>query len=225
MEVGALKPILEALLFVADKPLTLEQLREITGEETRLIKQCFEELQETYEVPERGFRLRPIAGGYQLVTDPELSEYMQRFALQREKRKLSTASLETLAIIAYRQSITRQEIEYIRGVNVDGAMKTLVDRGLVKIAGRKEVPGRPLLYATTKHFLDHFGLGALKDLPKLAEFKESDIELPVSLQQPAEKTPEEEPVPGPTPQENRLKEALAQAEEESDTENDTEDTA
>ena len=115
------------------------------------------------------------------MTRPELSDFLQSYALSKEKRKLSGASLETLSIVAYRQPVTRQEIEYIRGVNVDGAVRTLVEKGLLKIAGRKNVPGRPLLYATTKNFLDHFGLGGLKDLPKLAEFTEKDIQLPDSL--------------------------------------------
>jgi segregation and condensation protein B len=103
------------------------------------------------------------------------------FLQAKDKKKLSQASLETLSIIAYKQPLTRAEIEFIRGVNVDGAIKTLLEKGLVRISGRKEVPGRPILYSTTKDFLDHFGLGSLKDLPKLAEFSEKDIELPEHL--------------------------------------------
>jgi len=181
MDTARLQQVIEALLFVADKPLTLDQVKEVTGEESKAIKACLDRISKECDANQRGFCLNEMAGGYQFVTRPELSDFLQSYALSKEKRKLSGASLETLSIVAYRQPVTRQEIEYIRGVNVDGAVRTLVEKGLLKIAGRKNVPGRPLLYATTKNFLDHFGLGGLKDLPKLAEFTEKDIQLPDSL--------------------------------------------
>jgi segregation and condensation protein B len=176
-----LKKIVQALVFVSDKPLTIEQVKEVTGSEAADIRQCFAELGESYAAAQSGFLLKEIAGGWQFVTDSEMAPYIRTYVQHRDQKKLSGAGLETLSIIAYKQPITRAEIEYIRGVNVDGSMKTLLEKGLVKISGRKEVPGRPLLYSTTKFFLDHFGLAGLRELPKLAEFTENDIELPASL--------------------------------------------
>jgi len=183
MEEIQLQRVIEALLFVADRSVTMEQIRTVTQAETAKIRQCLEAMREEYDRAGRGFRLREIAGGYCFVTADELSGFVKAYALSKEKRRLSTASLETLSIVAYRQPITRAEIEFIRGVNVEGGIHTLVEKGLIKIVGRKEVPGRPLLYGTTRQFLDHFGLGNLKDLPKLAEFTEKDIELPESLRE------------------------------------------
>jgi len=176
-----LKRYLEALLFVSDKPLTLASLKEVTGGDTREIEASLRDIRGDCDTNERGFRLRELAGGYQFTTDPSLSEDMKRFFQVRERRKLSQPSLETLSIIAYRQPVTRGEIEYIRGVNVDAALRTLLEKGMIRITGRKEVPGRPLLYATTPDFLDHFGLSTIKALPKLVEFSEKDIELPETL--------------------------------------------
>lgn len=183
-----LKRVIQALVYVCDKPLTVEQVKEVTGSETADIRQAFEELRDFYAASASGFVLKEIAGGWQFVTDPEMAPYIRSYVQHRDQKKLSGAGLETLSIIAYKQPITRAEIEYIRGVNVDGAMKTLLEKGLVKISGRKEVPGRPLLYSTTKFFLDHFGLANLKELPKLAEFTEKDIQLPESLQHSASET-------------------------------------
>jgi segregation and condensation protein B len=134
------------------------------------------ELRGEYELQQRGFRLTEIAGGYQLVTDARFESQLKRFYQTRLKRRLSQATLETLSIIAYRQPVTRADIEFIRGVNVDGALRTLLEKDLVKIAGKKDVPGRPLLYGTTKTFLEHFGLNAVDELPPLSQFTEKDIQ-------------------------------------------------
>jgi segregation and condensation protein B len=192
-EEAPLKRALEALLLVADRPLTPEDVRELLAASAADVRRGFEELGREYDEAERGFRLKEIAGGYQLVTDPQLAGTVRSFVQSKDKKRLSQAGLETLSIVA---PITRAEIEFIRGVNVDASLKTLLEKGLIRIAGRKEVPGRPLLYATTKDFLDHFGLGSLKELPKLAEFTEKDIALPEGFESraPAEAAaPSEEP--------------------------------
>lgn len=183
-----LKRVIQALVYVCDKPLTVDQVQEVTGSQPSDIRRTFEELRDAYAESQSGFLLKEIAGGWQFVTDPEMAPHISTYVRHRDQKKLSGASLETLSIVAYKQPITRAEIEYIRGVNVDGSMKTLLEKGLVKISGRKEVPGRPLLYSTTKFFLDHFGLAGLRDLPKLAEFTEKDIQLPESLQHSSSET-------------------------------------
>ena len=173
-----MKYIVEAVLFASERPLTAEELKEAFQEkiDAGKIKSMIDALKKEYESQNRGFRLFEIAGGYQLVTDPRFSEYLKRFYQSREKKKLSQATLETLSVIAYRQPVTRADIEFIRGMNVDGAVRTLLEKGLVRISGRKEVPGRPMLYATTQMFLEHFGLASLKDLPPLKEFTMKDLD-------------------------------------------------
>lgn len=178
-----LESIIEALLFIADEPMTLEQIADIAQAPLAEIKKVLKESSEKRIQSKNALQFEIIAGGWRMVTDKRLVEYVQRLTGERDKKRLSGASLETLSIIAYKQPITRQEIEYIRGVNVDGALRSLVERGFVKISGRKEVAGRPLLYSSTKLFLDHFGLGGLKDLPRLAEFSEQDLDLPDSMNQ------------------------------------------
>jgi len=180
---STLKKLLEALLFVTDKPITVAQMKDVCSATNDAIKKALEGLRKDCESQDRGVQLKTIAGGYQFVTDTALAEDVKRFFRMREKRRVSQASLETLSIVAYRQPVTRAEIEFIRGVNVDGALKTLLEKGLIRITGRKEVAGRPILYGTTSDFLDHFGLENIKDLPKLAEFSEKDIELPDSLKE------------------------------------------
>ncbi len=173
-----LKFILEAVLFASEKPLSTEELREAFEESISVkeINEALEILKTDYQSQGRGFQLVEIAGGFQIVTDPRFAGYLKRFYQEREKKKLSQATLETLSIIAYRQPVTRADMEFIRGVNVDGALKTLVEKDLVKIVGRKEVPGRPMLYGTTDRFLEHFGLNSVKDLPALPEFTEKDLD-------------------------------------------------
>lgn len=178
MQDNELKFVIEALLFASERPLTVEQIKQAFDEKLsdQDVSESLQALKADYETQGRGFRLFEIAGGYQLVTDPRFGSYLKKFYQEREKKRLSQASLETLSVIAYRQPVTRADIEFIRGVNVDGAIKTLLEKGLVKIVGRKEVPGRPMLYGTTKEFLDHFGLSAVKDLPSLAEYSLKDLD-------------------------------------------------
>lgn len=178
-----LKYAIEALLFASERPVTIEQLKEAfssdgggEGLSEKEIRGHLSLLKDEYETQRRGFKLFEIAGGYQLVTDERFSSYLKKFYQSREKKRLSQASLETLSVIAYKQPVTKAEIEAIRGVNVDGPLKTILEKGLVKIAGRKDVPGRPILYGTTKEFLEHFGLNSVKELPPLSEFTLKDIE-------------------------------------------------
>ena len=183
-----LKLAVEALLFASDRPLPADEIT-LAFEESvsaKEVEAAVQALKADYEALGRGFKLAEIAGGWQIVSDPRFSSYLKRFYQSREKKKLAQASLVTLSVIAYKQPVTRAEIEFIRGVTVDGAMKTLVEKGLVKIVGRKEVPGRPMLYGTTKGFLEHFGLNSTKELPALQEFSLKDIEehlLPPELKQ------------------------------------------
>ena len=219
MENNELKYVIEALLFASERPLSAEQIKQAFGEDlsTEDISASLEALKNEYEEQQRGFRLFQIAGGYQLVTDPRFSPYLKKFYQEREKKRLSQASLETLSVIAYRQPVTRADIEFIRGVNVDGAIRTLLEKGIVKIVGRKEVPGRPMLYGTTKEFLDHFGLGSLKELPALSEYSLKDLDpnlLPPELKQTQEASEAKEGEPGAQIQDEASQEdAGAEAEE------------
>ncbi|MGH7198770.1 MAG: SMC-Scp complex subunit ScpB [Candidatus Omnitrophota bacterium] len=177
MGLEEVKFAVEALLFASERPLHVEDIKEALegAADTREIQDLLDRLKNDYESQSRGFRLMELAGGYQLVTDERFAELLKRFYQSREKKRLSQASLETLSVVAYRQPVTRADIEFIRGVNVDGALKTLLEKGLVRVAGRKEVPGRPMLYGTTNEFLEHFGLNSLKDLPALKEYTEKDL--------------------------------------------------
>ena len=178
MELSEAKKIIEALLFASEKPITIEQMKEVIEEiDAKDIKTALLELKSEYENLGRSFKVYEVAGGYQMVTEPAFAEYLKKFYRVKSKDKLSKPALETLAIAAYRQPITKAEIEDIRGVNVDGVIKTLADRLLIKITGRKDAPGRPILYGTTKEFLDRFGLSSLNELPKLSEFTEADIDV------------------------------------------------
>jgi len=165
--------VVEALLFSSEGPLTAAKMREIVPDLTDgKIREIVNQLNEAYETSGRAFRIQEVAGGYQMFTLPEFAPYIEQLFQSRQKSKLSQKALETLAIIAYKQPITRQEIEDIRGVNSDGIIRTLLARGLITIAGRAEAPGSPFLYKTTKTFLEYFGLKSLKDLPKLKEIDE-----------------------------------------------------
>ena len=178
MESSELKKIIEALLFTSEKPITIEQMKEVIEEvETKEIKASLAEIMGEYDTLGRSFKVYEVAGGYQMVTAPEFADYLKKFYRVKSKDKLSKPALETLAVIAYRQPITKAEIEDIRGVNVDGVVETLADRSMIKITGRKDAPGRPILYGTTKEFLERFGLSSLNELPKLGEFTEADIDL------------------------------------------------
>jgi len=163
--------IVEAILFVSEKPVLLEQIKEVIGTvETPEIRQVIEALKQECAQRKSGMSIVEIAGGYQMLTNSEYALYVKRFYHTRHKERLSKPALETLAIIAYKQPVARLDVELIRGVNSDGVMDHLSEKGLIKITGRKDVPGRPYIYGTTKEFLEYFGLKSLADLPKLEDF-------------------------------------------------------
>lgn len=167
-----LKNIIESLLFVAEEPLTVDALKKVLNlAETKEIRNALKELADEYEVRKGGFFLREVAGGYQLRTRPEYNQWIKRL-IQPKPIRLSKAALETLAIVAYKQPIIRSDIEHIRGVDCGGILRMLLERKLIRVLGRKEIPGRPLIYATTKHFLQVFDLKDLKDLPTPREIEE-----------------------------------------------------
>lgn len=171
MSVDRAKTILEALLFVADRPLTLEQLHQATGVAPEKITQALEKLQGERREGVSGIVLQEVAGGWQLRTDPDSADYVRRF-LKVKPQRLTRAAVETLAMIAYRQPVTRPEIEGIRGVDSGAVIKALLERRMIKILGKKEEVGRPILYGTTKEFLEFFALRDLSSLPTLREFHE-----------------------------------------------------
>jgi segregation and condensation protein B len=172
MEREDIKSIIESLLFVADGPLTIQRLGEVLeGVEKEDLRSTLDELQAELENSWRGVRLVEVAGGYQLRTAKVNADWVKKFLGGRPAR-MGRATLETLAIIAYRQPITRAEIEAIRGVDVDGVINTLLDRSLIRAVARKDVPGRPFLYGTTPEFLQLFNLKDLTHLPTLKEMEE-----------------------------------------------------
>jgi segregation and condensation protein B len=191
-----LKFILESLLFSAQKPLSVAELRDVLaaavehaeGDETvrafRKVKEAdlmsaLEKLSQDHEAAGRSYRLACVAGAWQFVTQPDYGPWLRALVgVKARPSRLSQPALETLAIIAYRQPITRAEIEQIRGVSVDGVMQTLLERGLVEQVGRAEVVGRPMTYGTTAAFLEYFGLRSLEDLPAADELKKIVIEKP-----------------------------------------------
>lgn len=179
MEREKIKSILESLLFVADAPQSAQRLAEsIEGSDRKLIQELLAELQAELETQNRGVRLVEVAGGYQLRTPKNNADWVKKFLGGRPAR-MGKATLETLAIVAYRQPITKAEIEAIRGVDVDGVITTLLERSLIRAVGRKDVPGRPFLYATTAEFLQLFNLNDLSGLPPLKEMEEIALpELP-----------------------------------------------
>jgi len=166
-----LKSIIECLLFVADSPLGIERFKDILEEaDSKKIRTALNSLCREYDEKGSGLILNEIAGGYQIRTRPEYNEYVKRL-LQPNPQRLSKAALETLAIIAYKQPIIRSDIEHLRGVDCGGVLRMLMEKKLVRVLGRKEIPGRPLIYATTKHFLEVFELRDLKDLPSPKEIE------------------------------------------------------
>jgi segregation and condensation protein B len=172
-----LNKVIEALLFVSENPLTIKQILEVCpNTNTPEVKQVLKALQEHYSAPERGVQIIEVAGGYQFCTHPDCEPYLSKLYKTKRVFRLSAPALETLAIIAYKQPVTRAEMEFIRGVNVDGVIKNLEDRELIKPKGRKEVAGRPMLYGTSEKFLHYFGLKSLQDLPSLEEFAATALE-------------------------------------------------
>jgi segregation and condensation protein B len=177
-----LKPIIEALIFASPDPVTLKALQKLLDTEPKEdIVAAIDALKQDYDRP-GGLQIVEVAGGYQIVTRPELHEWVRRLFHERTTQKLSVASLETLAVIAYRQPVTAPEITEIRGVNTTGVIGTLLERKLVKIVGRKQVVGRPFLYGTTREFLERFGLNDLSDLPKVEDMADLlGFDLPASV--------------------------------------------
>ena len=187
-----LKAIVEALIFASPEPLTPKQIFKLLEVEPREdVQAALDELKRDYDRP-GGLQLVEVAGGYQIVTRPELHDWVRRLFHERTTQKLTVQALETLAVIAYRQPVTALEITEIRGVNASGVLSTLLERHLIKIVGRKQVVGRPFMYATTKEFLIRFGLNELGDLPKVEDMAEAlGIETPLLVEQ----TPAEEMLP------------------------------
>ena len=162
-----LKTILEAILVASDQPVSADRLADAAGEGVTvgLVKKAVEELLADYDAQGRAFTIEEVAGGYQLFTRPEYNKYLKPLLRAHQQARLTQAALETLAIIAYKQPVPRVEVEDIRGVACGDMIRALMEKGLVRIAGRSEQLGRPLLYGTTKKFLQAFGLGSVKDLP------------------------------------------------------------
>jgi len=168
------KRIVEALLFAVQEPISVRKISEIIeGAEAKEIREVIQQLREEYDTHDRVFQIEEIANGFQLLSRPEYHEWISKIRKKSGESKLSQQALETLSIIAYKQPIIRAEIEAIRGVQSGQMIRTLIEKGLVKITGRDEVLGRPLLYGTTTKFLDQFGLKSIKDLPKV-----EDLEMP-----------------------------------------------
>jgi len=163
--------VIEAVLFASDEPLSEARLSSIVEVGVKQIRQHIENLNAKYKANNHAFVIEPIAGGYQMLTLPTFNHWLQKLLRARSDSKLSPAALETLAIIAYKQPVIRADIEAIRGVAAGELIRSLMYKGLVKIVGRAEVLGRPMLYGTTKKFLEVFGLNSLKDLPKIEELK------------------------------------------------------
>ena len=165
--------ILEAMIFASDSPLTINKIKEVLGDiGAREIRKAINILNERYESCHSALMILEVAGGYQMVTRPEYADYVGQLYKSRQAHRLTQKALETLAIVAYKQPITKPEIEHIRGVNVDSVLRTLIERNLITVVGREKGPGNPLLYGTTKDFLEYFGLNSLDDLPKLKEIDE-----------------------------------------------------
>ncbi len=164
--------IVEALLLASGEPLSVERLKSLTGiEEAAEIRALVEGLRIEYQEQDRAFTIEEVGGGFRILTRPEYAPWLTRLRRRESEARLSAAALETLSIVAYRQPVLRAELEKIRGVDVGGALKTLLERGLVKVVGRAEEPGNPLLYGTTRRFLEVFGLKNLAALPRRGELQ------------------------------------------------------
>ena len=171
MDIHDLIPLAEALIFAADGPIKAERMAEALDVPLADIREAIESLEVDYAERPRGFFLQEVAGGYQLRSRPEYAEYLRKLGRSRPFR-FSRPALESLAIIAYRQPVTRSEVEYLRGVDSGSVLKTLLEKRLVRILGKKDVPGKPMIYGTTREFLELFGLPDLSSLPTLSEFSE-----------------------------------------------------
>ena len=172
MQDTEIRKIIEALLFASPEPLTQTKVNGVFDPDTPNLKEVVEELNEQYAQGNHAFKIQQVAGGFQLVSRQEYEHFIRRMLNKSGRLTLSSAALDTLSIIAYKQPVGRYEVEAIRGVDSSGVLKTLLNRNLIKIKGRDSGPGRPLLYQTTDKFLEHFGLNRLSDMPKLKEITE-----------------------------------------------------
>lgn len=175
MEDKEAKSVIEAILFISGEPVSLDSLRKIIEIDKYNTERLVRDLISDYSLNNTGLLILEIAEGFQMVTNPSCAPWVKKLLSTSIPRKLTQSSLETLAIIAYKQPIIKAEIEAIRGVNSDGVVKTLLERRLIKMLGRKEAPGRPLMYGTTNEFLQYFGLKDLSELPTLKEFQEIEV--------------------------------------------------
>jgi segregation and condensation protein B len=189
MKIDDLKQIVEAILFASDEPLSAKDLHKIVDEvdaNVKDIKSCIETLNNEYLAENRAFALSEQGGGWQFTTTAAVKPWMMKLFAKKQNQRLSQRALETLSIVAYNQPITKSEIEDIRGVNSDGIVRSLLEKDLVSVVGRQKSPGNPMLYATTRNFLLHFGINSVKDLPNLKEIDEllkDDLELRTEVKQ------------------------------------------
>ncbi len=170
MNLTTARSIMEALIFASSEPISIKVMAEIIGVNDHTLKQMVDDLIEDYQKKGGGIHIIEVANGYQFATNSEFSPYVEKLQKLPRNIGLSQAAIETLAIIAYKQPITKAEIEALRGVSIESSLATLVDKNLVEEAGRKDSPGRPILYGTTKKFLKYFGLNDLNELPKIPEW-------------------------------------------------------
>jgi len=198
LDKDSLKPVLESLIFAADSAISFEKLAGVLeGEERAIIKEALGELIEDYRAKAGGFLIEEVAGGYQFRTNPEFSPWLRKF-FKIGMQKISKAAMESLAVIAYKQPVTRGEIEAVRGVDSGGVLATLMEKRFIKIVGRKEVPGRPVVYGTTKEFLETFDLRDLSCLPTLKDIQKMEEEYAQKEGQGAAETTVEDGVQGAT---------------------------
>ena len=190
-----LRAIVEALVFAAEEPLTLDDLKDLFPKAAgETLQAALDDVMRRFESDDRGLQILRVAGGYRMTTRSELGEWVRALFRSRNRRRLSAAALETLAIVAYRQPITTPEIHAIRGTDPGGVLQTLLEKRLLRVVGRKKVVGKPILYGTTQEFLTHFGLNSLTDLPTMEEFGAlaASLSLPVVTEVPAAARPFEE---------------------------------
>ena len=200
-----LKSAVEAIIFTCERPVTLEQIKKVLGNlDIASVRKIVDELKSEYETQNRGFRITEIAGGFQMNACTVFAPFLKKLFKERSVDKLSRPALESLAIVAYKQPLTKAEIESLRNVNVDGVMKSLVEKNLIRICGRKKVAGRPFVFGTTGQFLEHFGLKSLEDLPKIEEFTAmaEKVEAKNEIEPIPEEKLEVENEPGQVAQEN-----------------------
>ena len=172
LEPAKAKRVIESLLFASSKPMTVQEIKKVMRSATaKEIQDAIAELKQEYTDSGRSFEILEVAGGFEIATRKEYAPWICRADMQKKAKQATQSALETLAILAYKQPLTRAEIEELRGVDVSGVVANLMERGFIKIVGKKEIPGRPFLYATTEKFLEHFGLNTLKDLPNIEEIR------------------------------------------------------